>query len=1129
MPVETRASRRRAEARIPFLPTERAVERNPESSHLGNTSNSGNTSAKNTDTQLLRLLTLNIIDGRNSRLNQAIRCLKQMNVDIGILTETKLSNDMYTKSFLGYRVVATKMEGNTGGVALVYRDRAGWGLESTICYGPNVIRSTLVAGDKRKYIIGVYIPPSEENGKTLDFIREAVESVPNSRWPIIMLGDLNVNLKEPGALTGAGTNRRLETAALVDAFGLLSMATQYRQRKKRLGRTWTWRMRRENATHGGVNDYILSDTRRCFRNCQVLDPRFETDHRALLGVLELGPIWKHERYVKGRQTCPFRPPNAASQNRADRILADLVKATAPPVKEHGRGSSWISTETWRLIDQKALARKRGDRDAGRRLKHRVRLGLRKDRKARAAAAASAAEGHLQSHDIRRAFGAIRGWYRDVGPPPVAPSLQDMDEARRGYIDMFQRRDSPGELFPIEMEPFPVVDTAPTVEEVQEAIGRLNNGKSAGASGVKPEHLKEWMRAANPTENGVAPDPAAVVLWEKLLELIRLAFEEGILPKTFGEGIMVMIPKAEPGQYRPICLLDVVYKVVASIINRRLHSAIKFDDALHGNMPKRGTGTAIMEAKLLAQLQMRSDKPLFLVFIDLKKAYYSLDRGRALQIFQKYGMGPNLCRIVETIWAEDSLAPRRGGYYGRKFRCGRGVRAGDTMSPTLFNICVDAIIRHWRQEMNPTPTEETALFYADDGMFTGTDEVRFQSNLNFITGCFAKIGLVMNAEKTKFMVMKGAKRVKRLGSEAYWRRMTENGLTHRERCKEKVQCLKCGVLVGRPSLGRHQRSKTCLVASKDYEAPTPVRDRVAGEQAATPVVDPGEYTVSIPALHTDDVACPVPGCPFQIRAGRPGMRTVMRLHFRAKHVEDGITIEEEGRLPRCSQCGLFANNSNTPSHKATATCQKFAKLSELRKRAVLQEASVRARFYVGQAELERVEQFKYLGRILDETDDDDFAALRQLERARNTWRRFGGILRSEGACPRVKGFFYKAIMQAVLLYGSESWTITQQRLNQFQSLHSRTARHLTGNHIRLREDETWFCPPTSDVLEEAGLQTIEEYILRRRTTVKRLIRGRDIYQKCIRSTAIGVTARRTVWWQLGTRACLARRALILPVN
>ena len=78
----------------------------------------------------LRLATLNIIDGRRNRLNAALRCMKQMNVDIGLLTETKLSNDRYTKSAEGYRVEGTKADVGKGGVALVYRDSKAWGLNS---------------------------------------------------------------------------------------------------------------------------------------------------------------------------------------------------------------------------------------------------------------------------------------------------------------------------------------------------------------------------------------------------------------------------------------------------------------------------------------------------------------------------------------------------------------------------------------------------------------------------------------------------------------------------------------------------------------------------------------------------------------------------------------------------------------------------------------------------------------------------------------------------------------------------------------------------------------------------------------------------------------------------------------
>jgi hypothetical protein len=44
--------------------------------------------------------------------------------------------------------------------------------------------------------------------------------------------------------------------------------------------------------------------------------------------------------------------------------------------------------------------------------------------------------------------------------------------------------------------------------------------------------------------------------------------------------------------------------------------------------------------------------------------------------------------------------------------------------------------------------------------------------------------------------------------------------------------------------------------------------------------------------------------------------------------------------------------------------------------------------------------------------------RQLKRDPQKWSRVGKVLSSQGAKPRVKGCFYKAILQSVLLYGSE---------------------------------------------------------------------------------------------------------------
>ena len=64
--------------------------------------------------------------------------------------------------------------------------------------------------------------------------------------------------------------------------------------------------------------------------------------------------------------------------------------------------------------------------------------------------------------------------------------------------------------------------------------------------------------------------------------------------------MVLIPKGK-GDYRGIGLVEVMWKVVAVILNRRLTSSITFHDVLHEFQAGRGTGTATLEANLLRQL------------------------------------------------------------------------------------------------------------------------------------------------------------------------------------------------------------------------------------------------------------------------------------------------------------------------------------------------------------------------------------------------------------------------------------------------------------------------------------------------------------------------------------------------
>jgi hypothetical protein len=71
------------------------------------------------------------------------------------------------------------------------------------------------------------------------------------------------------------------------------------------------------------------------------------------------------------------------------------------------------------------------------------------------------------------------------------------------------------------------------------------------------------------------------------------------------------------------------------------------------------------------------------------------------------------------------------------------------------------------------------------------------------------------------------------------------------------------------------------------------------------------------------------------------------------------------------------------------------------------------------ELERVEVFKYLGRLLAYNDNDTQAVRNNLKKAQSVWARLSCTIRAENASSHVCGIFYKATVQSILLFGSKT--------------------------------------------------------------------------------------------------------------
>ena len=66
----------------------------------------------------------------------------------------------------------------------------------------------------------------------------------------------------------------------------------------------------------------------------------------------------------------------------------------------------------------------------------------------------------------------------------------------------------------------------------------------------------------------------------------------------------------------------------------------------------------------------------------------------------------MLRVLRTFWENQQVVARQSGYHGEPFKATRGVTQGDIVSPTLFNIIVDAVVRYWFHvlEMDETASE-----------------------------------------------------------------------------------------------------------------------------------------------------------------------------------------------------------------------------------------------------------------------------------------------------------------------------------------------------------------------------------------------------------------------------------------
>ena len=89
-------------------------------------------------------------------------------------------------------------------------------------------------------------------------------------------------------------------------------------------------------------------------------------------------------------------------------------------------------------------------------------------------------------------------------------------------------------------------------------------------------------------------------------------------------------------------------MMQAIIDTRIKKAVTFHIILHGFRAGRVTGTDVIKLKLARELESLDNETLFLVFLDLMKAYDNLNSVRILKTLEGYREGPKMRSILEEL-------------------------------------------------------------------------------------------------------------------------------------------------------------------------------------------------------------------------------------------------------------------------------------------------------------------------------------------------------------------------------------------------------------------------------------------------------------------------------------------------
>ncbi|KAE9416392.1 hypothetical protein Angca_007532, partial [Angiostrongylus cantonensis] len=218
-------------------------------------------------------------------------------------------------------------------------------------------------------------------------------------------------------------------------------------------------------------------------------------------------------------------------------------------------------------------------------------------------------------------------------------------------------------------------------EIRYAISLVKNRAIPGPNRIRPEQLKN-----------IPP-----VLVSTITRLFTRYLSECKVPTQWKTSKTVLLFKKGDlhhiGNYRPICLLSVVYKLFTRVILNRIHRTLDEGQPCEQAGFRKGFSTMdhIHALTRLIEVSQEYKRPLCLTFIDLEKAFDSIEIEAVMEALDSQGFPTQYTKILRELY--NNFTTKISPFYNDiNVDVKTGVSQGDTISPKLFTATLQNVMR-----------------------------------------------------------------------------------------------------------------------------------------------------------------------------------------------------------------------------------------------------------------------------------------------------------------------------------------------------------------------------------------------------------------------------------------------------